>query len=154
MSQKLIRFDWAMKTILRDKANFDVLEGFLAALLEDDSIEILQLLESEGNQIAEDDKFNRVDLLVQDSQHRKIFIEIQNTRESDYLNFFPLLGETQRGLYGSSKIIVENQKLGERFHNISKVISISILYFIWVREMIICIMEQQILKASIQAILW
>jgi transcription antitermination factor NusG len=120
MSQKLIRFDWAMKTILRDKANFDVLEGFLGALLEDDNIEILQLLESEGNQIAEDDKFNRVDLLVQDSQHRKIFIEIQNTRESDYL---------ERILYGSSKIIVENQKLGERFHNVSKVISISILYF-------------------------
>ncbi|MEA3448114.1 MAG: hypothetical protein U9Q98_06650 [Bacteroidota bacterium] len=39
MSKKLIRFDWAMKTILREKANFDVLEGFLSALLEDDNIE-------------------------------------------------------------------------------------------------------------------
>ena len=29
---KLIRFDWAIKTVLRDKANFDVLEGFLSAL--------------------------------------------------------------------------------------------------------------------------
>jgi len=27
---KLIRFDWAMKNLLRDKANFDVLEGFLS----------------------------------------------------------------------------------------------------------------------------
>jgi hypothetical protein len=25
----LIRFDWAVKKLLRDKANFDVLEGFL-----------------------------------------------------------------------------------------------------------------------------
>ena len=30
---KLIRFDWAMKNLLRDKANFDVLEGFLSVLL-------------------------------------------------------------------------------------------------------------------------
>lgn len=109
-----------MKTILRDKANFDVLEGFLSALFEDDSIKILNLLESESNQPDETDKFNRVDLLVEDGQKRKIFIEIQNTRESDYL---------ERILFGASKIIVEHQKLGEDFKNISKVISISILYF-------------------------
>ncbi len=120
MRKKLIRFDWAMKTILRDKANFDVLEGFLSALLEDDDIKILNILESESNQPDETDKFNRVDLLVEDSQKRKIFIEIQNTRESDYL---------ERILFGASKIIVEHQKLGEDFKNISKVISISILYF-------------------------
>ncbi|MBI4645312.1 MAG: Rpn family recombination-promoting nuclease/putative transposase [Bacteroidia bacterium] len=120
MSKKLIRFDWAMKTLLRDKANFDVLEGFLCALLDDDNIKIINLLESESNQTDETDKFNRVDLLIQDSQNRKIFIEIQNTRETDYL---------ERLLYGTSKIIVEHQKLGDDFSNISKVISISILYF-------------------------
>ena len=121
MSKKtLIRFDWAMKTILRDKANFDVLEGFLGALFEDDSIKILNILESEGNQKADDDKFNRVDLLVQDKEGRKIYIEIQNTRETDYL---------ERLLYSSSKIIVDHQKLGTDFSNISKVVSISIMYF-------------------------
>lgn len=120
MSKKLIRFDWAMKTILRDKSNFDVLEGFLCALLEDDNIKILTLLESESDQKDETDKFNRVDLLIEDSQHRKIIIEIQNTRESDYL---------ERILYGTSKVIVENLKLGDRYKEISKVISVSILYF-------------------------
>ena len=120
MDKKLIRFDWAMKTLLRDKANFDVLEGFLSALLEDDSITILKILESETNPEDETDKFNRVDLLVEDSQKRKIFIEIQNTRETDYL---------ERLLFGTSKIIVENQDLGKDFRDISKVISISILYF-------------------------
>ncbi|MBF0201162.1 MAG: PD-(D/E)XK nuclease family transposase [Desulfamplus sp.] len=118
--QRLIRFDWAIKTLLRDKANFDVLEGFLCALLEDDSIRILHLLESEGNQSHADEKFNRVDMMVEDSLGRRIIIEIQNTRESDYL---------ERLLFGTSKVIVENQKLGEDFRNISKVISISILYF-------------------------
>ncbi len=40
--EKLIRFDWAIKTILRDKANFDVLEGFLSALL-NEPVEVIQL---------------------------------------------------------------------------------------------------------------
>ncbi len=120
MGRKLIRFDWAMKTLLRDKANFDVLEGFLCALFEDDNIKIISILESETNGISETDKYNRVDLLVQDSANRKIYIEIQNTRETDYLESL---------LYSTSKIIVENQKLGKDFRNISKVISISILYF-------------------------
>ncbi len=30
--EKLIRFDWAIKKLLRDKANFSVLEGFLSAV--------------------------------------------------------------------------------------------------------------------------
>jgi len=118
--KKLIRFDWAMKTLLRDKANFDVLEGFLSALFEDDSIKILKILESETNSQDENDKFNRVDLLVEDSENRKIYIEIQNTRETDYLESL---------LYATSKIIVEHQDLGDDFKNISKVVSISILYF-------------------------
>ncbi len=120
MGKKLIRFDWAMKKLLRDKANFDVLEGFLCALLNDDDIKIMSILESETNSEDENDKFNRVDLLVKDSENRKIYIEIQNTRETDYLESL---------LYATSKIVVENQDLGDDFRNISKVISISILYF-------------------------
>lgn len=120
MAKKLIRFDWAMKTLLRDKANFDVLEGFLGALLNDDNIHIISILESESNQDAENDKFNRVDLLVEDGEKRKIIIEIQNTRESDYL---------ERLLFGTSKVIVENMSLGQDFSEVKKVISVSILYF-------------------------
>jgi len=118
--KRLIRFDWAMKTLLRDKANFDILEGFLSALLEDENITILNILESETNPIDDDDKFIRVDLLVEDSQKRKIYIEIQNSRETDFLHSL---------LYASSKIIVENQKLGSDFSDVVKVISISILYY-------------------------
>ena len=116
---QLVRFDWAMKHLLRDKANFDVLEGFLTALLNED-IHILHILESESNQDAENMKFNRVDLLVEDSLQRKIIIEIQNNREADYL---------ERLLFGTSKVIVDNHKLGEPYKNIVKIISVSILYF-------------------------
>ena len=33
---KLIRFDWAIKRLLRHKANFGILEGFLSVLLNED----------------------------------------------------------------------------------------------------------------------
>ena len=59
--RKLISFDWAIKRILRSKANFEILEGFLSELLFED-ITILEILESESNQEQKDDKFNRLDI--------------------------------------------------------------------------------------------
>lgn len=117
-NKKLVRFDWAMKYILRNKANFDVLEAFLTNLLKEE-IKVLEILESESNVEAENRKFNRVDLKCKDSQGRQIIIEIQNQREADYF---------QRILWGSSKAVVEGLQLGCRYSEVVKVISISILY--------------------------
>ena len=36
MKDNLIRFDWAMKRLLRQKSNFVVVEGFLSVLLDED----------------------------------------------------------------------------------------------------------------------
>jgi predicted transposase/invertase (TIGR01784 family) len=117
-NKKLVRFDWAMKYILRNKANFDVLEAFLSNLLKEE-IKIISILESESNQEAENRKFNRVDLKCEDSQGRHVIIEIQNQREADYL---------QRLLWGTSKAVVEGLQLGSRYNEVVKVISVSILY--------------------------
>ena len=119
MSKKLIRFDWAVKKLLRNKANFGVLEGFLSELLFDD-IRIERILESEGNQETEDDKFNRVDILTQNSKNELIIIEIQNTYEIDYF---------QRMAFGASKALTENFDLGQEYVEIKKIISINIVYF-------------------------
>jgi len=116
--KKLVRFDWAMKYILRNKANFDVLEAFLSNLLKEE-ITVLDILESESNREVENRKFNRVDLKCNDSKGRYIIIEIQNQRESDYL---------QRLLWGTSKAVVEGIDLGSRYSEVVKVISVSILY--------------------------
>ena len=116
--KKLIRFDWAIKYILRDKANFDVLEGFLSNLLKEE-IRVEALLESESNRDLETRKFNRVDLKCRDSQGRHIIVEIQNQREVDYL---------QRLLWGTSKVVVESLHLGDKYGELAKVISVSILY--------------------------
>jgi len=119
MGKILVRFDWAIKRLLRNKANFVVLEGFLSELLFDD-IKIEQILESEGNQLYDADKFNRVDILTQNSKKELIIIEIQSTYEIDYF---------QRMAYGVSKSISENLKLGQKYSEIKKVISINIVYF-------------------------
>ena len=116
--KKLIRFDFAMKYMLRDKANFDVLEGFLTNLLKEE-IKIEELLESESNQESDSHKFNRVDLKCKNSKGEHLIIEIQNQREIDYL---------QRILWGTSKAVVESVELGQPFKKAIKVISISILY--------------------------
>jgi predicted transposase/invertase (TIGR01784 family) len=119
MAKKHIRFDWAAKKILRDKKNFDILEGFLSELLKED-IKIEGLWESESNQEEEGDKFNRVDLFAENSKGEHIIIEIQNTRELDYL---------MRMLYGTSKAITEYLLEGDPYSKINKVIAVSIVYF-------------------------
>ena len=46
---KYIRFDWAATRMLRDKANFAVLEGLITVLI-GEAVHIIEILESEGNQ--------------------------------------------------------------------------------------------------------
>ncbi|MCI5134700.1 MAG: Rpn family recombination-promoting nuclease/putative transposase [Candidatus Electrothrix sp. AW2] len=117
--RKLISFDWAMKKLLRSKANFEILEGFLSELLKD-CIRILEILESEGNKEDRRDKFNRVDLKVRNQKNEVIIIEVQYDREFDYL---------QRILFGTSKVLTEHLNEGDPYSKVVKVISINILYF-------------------------
>ena len=121
MEQKdrYIRFDWAVKRLLRNKANFGVLEGFLTVLL-GEPIRIVEILESEGNQLNETDKFNRVDIKARNSKDEIIIVEVQNTREIYYL---------ERILFGVAKAITEHIELGQLYSEVKKVYSISILYF-------------------------
>lgn len=122
--QKLIRFDWAMKRILRnnrnaDRTNFDILEGFLSELLHED-LKIISILESESNKDYATDKYNRVDMLVENSKKEIVLIEIQNETEQDYF---------QRMMYGTAKVISENMYKGMPYSEVKKIFSISIVYF-------------------------
>lgn len=117
--QKHVRFDWAIKRLLRQKANFNIVEGFLSELLKDD-IEILEVIESEGNQETEMDKYNRVDVLVKQTNGDLIIIEIQNSYAIDYF---------LRIVYGVSKTITEQMNVGDEWEDVKKVISVNIVYF-------------------------
>ena len=117
--RQLISFDWAMKKLLRSKANFAILEGFLSELLFED-ITILEVLESESNQENHDDKHNRVDIKVRNTKGELIIIEVQF---NDSFDFF------HRILYGASKTICEHIEAGDKYDKVVKVISVNILYF-------------------------
>jgi predicted transposase/invertase (TIGR01784 family) len=117
--RELVSFDWALKKLLRAKANFKVLEGFLSELLRDD-ITIIEVIESEGNKETKNDKHNRVDVLVKDRLKRHIVIEVQYAREDDYL---------QRIIYGTAKILTESLSTGKLYKDIARVVSVSIVYF-------------------------
>ena len=114
-----IRFDWAMKRMLRNKANFGVLEGLMTTLL-DEKITIVRMLESESNQEEEYDKYNRVDMLAENSKGELILVEVQNNNEFAYF---------QRMLFGTSKLVTEYIRRGEGYENVRKVYSINIVYF-------------------------
>ena len=115
----LIRFDWAIKRLLRNKADYAVLEGFLSVLL-NENIKILNIKESEGNREEPNDKINRVDIFVEDSKGEFMIIEVQNSYEVDYL---------LRMLYGVSKAVTEHLKKGGRYGTIRKIYHINIIYF-------------------------
>jgi predicted transposase/invertase (TIGR01784 family) len=119
MNIKLVRFDWAMKRLLRQKANFVVLEGFLSVLL-NEKVLIKQILSSQSNKEDVDDKYNDVDILVENSKGELIIIEIQNSKEYDYF---------QRILYGTSKVAVEYLGEGQKYSEVKKIISVTIAYF-------------------------
>jgi predicted transposase/invertase (TIGR01784 family) len=117
--RRIMSFDWALKTVLRDKANFDVLEGFLSALLKQ-RVSVEELLESESNQESDVLKQNRVDVLAKLASGEQVVIEVQYSFETGYL---------RRVLYGAAKVIVENLARGEPYRNVKKVISVSLIHF-------------------------
>ena len=114
-----IRFDWAIKRILRDKANFGVLEGLMTVLL-GQQITIVEILESESNRDSREDKSNRVDVKARTSDGEIVIVEVQLAREAHFM---------QRILYGTSKAVIEQLEIGQDYENIKKVYSISVLYF-------------------------
>lgn len=117
--ENYIRFDWAMKRLLRNKANYAVLEGLLTTLLEE-KVTIHKLLESESNQEDEFDKYNRVDMLAENSKGELVLIEVQNNNEYAYF---------QRMLFGASKLVTEYINRGEGYEKVRKVYSVNIVYF-------------------------
>lgn len=116
---KYIRFDWAAKNILRNKADFVVFEGLISVLVKE-KVTIVELLDTESNQDSRDDKYNRVDIKARNSKGEIILVEIQQIREVDYL---------QRMLYGVAKAITEHMGRGMNYEHVKKVFSINILYF-------------------------
>ena len=108
-----------MKRLLRNKANFSVLEGFLTSLLGEEII-IDELLESEANTDHDCGKLNWVDILAKDQAGRKMLIEVQNQSEDEFFH---------RILFGTSKLVNDYLQQGDNYDKISNLYSISLVYF-------------------------
>ncbi|MEM1124930.1 MAG: PD-(D/E)XK nuclease family transposase [Bacteroidota bacterium] len=114
-----ISFGWALKKLLRQKANFGILEGFLSELLKED-VKIQSIADSESNKDEADLEINRVDILVEDTKGRLMAVELQYNREIDYF---------YRMLFMTCKSSIEHLKEGYDYSKIKKVYSINLLYF-------------------------
>lgn len=115
----LISFDWAVKRILRSKANFRILEGFLCELLKCE-LKIVEIIDSESNREYENDRSNRTDVLAKLTTGELVIIEVQVNTEADYFS---------RMLYGVSKAIAEHIEKGEEYSKVKKIYSVNIVYF-------------------------
>jgi len=114
-----VSFDWAIKYLLRNKADYVILEGFLTTLL-GKKIKIQNLTESESNRDTKGARVNRVDVLAEEGNGTLIIIEVQFTEELDYF---------RRMLFGSSKAIADHIGKGIKYSKVKKVYSINVVYF-------------------------
>ena len=118
-NSRYVRFDWAIKRILRDKANKEVLEGLITVLL-GEAVTITEILESENNKDRLEDKTNRVDVKAKTAAGEYIIVEVQLTKERDFF---------QRILFGTSTSVIDQIGIGQDYSVIKKIYSINILYF-------------------------
>ena len=121
---KYVRFDWAAKRMLRNKANFGVLEGLITVLL-GQKIQIVEAIKMVSVQ--------QIDMVrdVQDYRNRSFFLakDLHGEVFMIELHVVRLLYYYERILYGVAKSITEHIQLGDKYDKVKKVYSISILYF-------------------------
>jgi len=114
-----IRFDWAIKRLLRQKANFEILEGFISEVIGID-ITIVEILESQSNQIQIESKYNSVDILSKTTNGELVLIEVQNVNEYDYFH---------RMNFGQARLTSEHIAIKSKYGELKKVYAINVVYF-------------------------
>ena len=116
-----IRFDWAIKRLLRQKANFGVLEGFLTVFLNEE-VKILEVLDNNESHKYFDslDNENRIDIKIENGKGEISIIDIHAFRK---LHYFETL------YFKWDESIFEHINLGNSYKEVKKIYSISILYF-------------------------
>jgi hypothetical protein len=115
--QKLISFDYALTRSLCNEANYDILEGFLNELF-DYSVKVKNVVKN--GRVKE--KYNRVEMLVENKKGDPIMVELYFSAEVDCL---------LQMLYSSNQILVEYADVKSWTCTLRKVISIYIDCLNW-----------------------
>jgi hypothetical protein len=118
MKERHIRFDWACRSILRNKANFDVLEGFLKVLI-GQQITIEEIVEGLTDNENDYENLNRIDILAHNSKGEPLLVEIQNT----HIAYF-----YQSIAHREAKAVTRHNGRGDFYERVKKVYAIGILY--------------------------
>ena len=119
----LISFDYAIKYLLKDKGDYEIVEGFISALLASEGykpIKIKALLESESNKESKHLKRSIADVIVEDEQGNNYIVEIDRA----YTNLF-----LHKAVFNTSRLIVDNLGANQDYLKIKKVFHINLLYF-------------------------
>ena len=113
-----LRYDWAIKRLLRDSANYSIINGFLSALLER-PVAIQEVLEGESNLDSPTDKLTRVDILVKEADGSLCIIEIQND---------PSIYFIKRMVFAVAQRITQSITKGTSYEEVKHVEIIYLLY--------------------------
>jgi predicted transposase/invertase (TIGR01784 family) len=119
----LISFDYAIKYLLKDKGDYEIVEGFISSLLKSQGykdVKIVALLDAESNKEDTLNKRSLADLIVEDEEHRKYIIEIERNIQEAFVH---------KACFNTSRLIVDNLAQGTDYTKILKIFHISILYF-------------------------
>lgn len=119
----LVSFDFAIKYLLKDKSNYDIIEGFVSAVLKTQGykpVKIIALLDTESNKEEYSQKKSLADLIVEDTDHQKYIIEIERQEAKTFVH---------KSCFNTSRLIADQVPSGEDYCKIKKIFHISILYF-------------------------
>lgn len=118
--ENYIRFDWAMKRLLRQRDNYAVLEGLLTILL-NMQVRILLIIDSTPYKDDDIPERFRMNLLIANEKDECALVEIQNNNEYAYY---------QRVIFGlSSQLTDFVNRYKDGYGPIGKVYSVNIVYF-------------------------
>lgn len=123
-NKPIISFDYAIKYLLRHKKDYEIIEGFLSALLKAygyKDVKIRALLDPESNKENKDLKRSIADLLVEDEDHNQYIIEIERTAAKHFVH---------KACFNSSRLVIDSLSTDQSYTNIKKIFHISLLYFI------------------------
>ena len=122
-SKPLISFDYAIKYLLRNKSDYEIIEGFISSILATKGykpVKIISLLESESNKEEKKDRRSLADVIVEDEDKKKYIIEIERNVKLSFI---------EKACFNTSRIIVDSIKESADYSSIIKVFHISLLYF-------------------------
>jgi predicted transposase/invertase (TIGR01784 family) len=123
MEKPLISFDYAIKYLLKDKGDYEIVEGFISALLTSEGykpIKIRALLDGESNKESKHLKRSIADVIVEDEQGNNYIVEIDRAYTEVFL---------QKAVFNTSRLIVDNLGANQDYLQIKKVFHINLLYF-------------------------